>query len=358
MSENSTHKTTMADLHNRFLQLLKQLLERENFHSVELEAQLGANRADFVTISPQGSRTIGELKLYRTANAPIMSATFAIRKLQTQLTKFQGKNGLLVMTSNFPAYYINSIDFEGSLIKIWDLEKLKEKFGKYPDLTETFITIMNDLQPFQEEAPDLPNANTNKPPETLKNTNIKLPEVGHLESFGTQIATRLKKIPAGRESAQAYESTCIEALKYLFKTDLAAWKEQPTTDEGLHRFDLIARVTSDHEFWLTLQNHFRAKYIVFEFKNLEDKITQREIYSTEKYLYLPAMRPVAIIISREGGSKNALAAARGALREHGKIIINLSTNEICEMLIKKDEGSVPSDQMTTILDDMLMHIER
>lgn len=58
----------------------------------------------------------------------------------------------------------------------------------------------------------------------------------------------------------------------------------------LHRLDLIARISSNDEFWNSLIQNFRARYVIFEFKNYADLIGQREIYSTEKYLFPTAMR--------------------------------------------------------------------
>jgi tRNA1(Val) A37 N6-methylase TrmN6 len=44
------------------------------------------------------------------------------------------------------------------------------------------------------------------------------------------------------------------------------------------------------------------------------------------------MRGTAFIVSRKGANENALNAARGALRESGKLIICLSLDDIFDML--------------------------
>ena len=77
---------------------------------------------------------------------------------------------------------------------------------------------------------------------------------------------------------------------------------------------------------------------MFEFKNYEKPITQREIYTIEKYLYEKALRKVAIIISRKGADKHAKMAARGSLRESGKLIICLSDEDLKAMLQIKKGG--------------------
>jgi len=44
------------------------------------------------------------------------------------------------------------------------------------------------------------------------------------------------------------------------------------------------------------------------------------------------MRGTALIVSRKGANENPLKAARGALRESGKLIICLSFDDIFDML--------------------------
>jgi hypothetical protein len=170
-----------------------------------------------------------------------------------------------------------------------------------------------------------------------------------------------KRGPLARE----FEQLCVKALKYLFSDDLTAWNDQLTTDEKVSRFDLIARIHPQSAFWTLMVNDFGARYIVFEFKFYGDEIGQGQILTTEKYLYRAALRPVAIIISPRGPDEGAGHAVRGALRENGKLIINLTVKQLCNMLRAKDgtDGAPgkPADveqEMLEALDRMLMRIER
>jgi hypothetical protein len=130
------------------------------------------------------------------------------------------------------------------------------------------------------------------------------------------------------------------------------------TDGGISRYDAIARISSSHDFWQSILRFFHSWYVIFEFKNNAELIKQGQIYTTEKYLFAGAMRLVAFIISRKGADKNALAATRGAVRESGKLIINLSLDDIYKMLRMKDEGDDANAILLDILDDMLMRLER
>lgn len=107
------------------------------------------------------------------------------------------------------------------------------------------------------------------------------------------------------------------------------------------------------------KNFFNTKYIVFEFKNYENKISQNEIYTTEKYLYDTALRKVAIIISRKGANDNALIAAKGCLRENGKLIICWSDNDLIRLMEIKDKGEkTVAEQLSNDLDELLIKLEK
>ena len=90
--------------------------------------------------------------------------------------------------------------------------------------------------------------------------------------------------------------------------------------------------------------------MVFEFKNYSDPITQKEIYTTEKYLYSKALRSVGILISAHGYDENAFWAAKGCLRENGKLIVLLETKDLIEMNKMKIDQEDPSNYLLDKLD--------
>jgi hypothetical protein len=169
---------------------------------------------------------------------------------------------------------------------------------------------------------------------------------------------QLKSIPYGRENARDFECTAYKILKNIFGDDLAGWHEQKTNDGGLHRYDLICRVVEVSAFWKFISVNLDSRYVLFEFKNYQDKIGQDEIYSTEKYLYERAKRKVCFLISRHGPSKNAFIACQGAMREHGKLIINLDEEMLIQLLNSKAEGDDPNDILFNEVDRFLMELPR
>ena len=155
-----------------------------------------------------------------------------------------------------------------------------------------------------------------------------------------------------------YEKLCVEIIKFLFQIEFTKMSEQNSTEDKMFRMDLVCGIKGISEFWKILVQHYNTRFVVFEFKNYEDEIDQNHIYITEKYLYNAVLRNVAIIISRNGFSHNALKAATGILTENEKLIIDLNDNDIITMLRLKADKQDPSDYMLNKLEEYLMSISK
>lgn len=171
---------------------------------------------------------------------------------------------------------------------------------------------------------------------------------------------RLKNWRSEDEESREYEKVCYQTLKILFADELSLWSEQQKSNEGLFRFDLICKIKDGNgkEFWGMAERYFNSKYIVFEFKNYSKKVTQKEIFTTEKYLYLKALRGIGILISANGIDVNANKAIRGILREEGKLIISLSNEDMINMLMQKKNNEEPADYLSSKLDELLIDLEK
>lgn len=165
---------------------------------------------------------------------------------------------------------------------------------------------------------------------------------------------------AGKKMFRTYEELCHKLLENIFSEDLALWCEQQKSNKDLYRFDLLCRIKDGNQktFWSILERFFNSKYVIFEFKNYNTPITQKEIYTTEKYLYSKALRSVGILISAHGYEENAYWAAKGCLRENGKLIILLETNDLIEMNRIKADHEDASDYLLDKLDQILLELEK
>ena len=224
-------------------------------------------------------------------------------------------------------------------------------FEDYPELKNELISILN--YSVENIEPERPEPFIFEESSQMENTDP--------ESVADSYIAQLKVLETGSAAFKKYEELCVSILKYILGEYLTLWEQQKTTEENLYRFDMCCKIKNGvtQDFFDTICKYFSTKYIVFEFKNYEKPITQREIYTTEKYLYEKALRKVAIIISRNGADKHAEMAARGSLRESGKLIICLSDEDMKAMLqIKKEGERTTGEYLENILDDMLMRLEK
>ena len=166
---------------------------------------------------------------------------------------------------------------------------------------------------------------------------------------------------SGKETnSTTYEQLCTRTLKRVLGDDLTLWKVQAKSNDSLFRFDLICKIKLDNhkDFWEMAERYFGSKYIIFEFKNYTEEVTQREVYTTVRYLYTKAMRGIAIIISPNGMDDNGGKACRGVLRDEGKLILSLTNDDLLEMLRMKEDGEDPADFLSDKLDELLIDLEK
>ena len=240
---------------------------------------------------------------------------------------------------------------EAKLGYVWDIRNVLWLFEDYPELKNELISILN--YSVENIEPERPEPFIFEESSQMENTDP--------ESVADSYIAQLKVLETGSAAFKKYEELCVSILKYILGEYLTLWEQQKTTEENLYRFDMCCKIKNGvtQDFFDTICKYFSTKYIVFEFKNYEKPITQREIYTTEKYLYEKALRKVAIIIFRNGADKHAEMAARGSLRESGKLIICLSDEDMKAMLqIKKEGERTTGEYLENILDDMLMRLEK
>ena len=285
--------------------------------------------------------------------------TLIMRKMKDNLS--QEDVILLIVSSNIPSYQKDEI-FKRYQIVVWDIENLVFYSKKDPALLKrlsqiTYFPIDHiEGQPCAEAEPA-----------KLLLTSIadKHLEDAEIESNKTDLLLqRLKNCPAGKGTSREYEKICEEILRHLFESNyFNRLTSQHKTDDKHFRMDLIGslKITQNndegmHPLWQMLVQHYNSHFVVFEFKNYTEEIDQNLIYITEKYLFAAALRNVAFIISREGFSDSAKFAAEGCLKEHGKLILDITNEDLITML--KSPSDNPADYLLTKLEEFLMRISK
>jgi hypothetical protein len=264
---------------------------------------------------------------------------------------------ILIVTTNVTSLQKQQIHKELG-ISIWDREVLFYLASYSLELTVEFEKFFQDIS-LKDYKPASIDKSINKEEIEKKVLSGHIPsrvETNQLK--GASIINRIQNLPVGKGHYRDFESLGIEALKYVFSDDLDGWSAQHRTRDSLHRYDVICTFKSSHEYWKFLMTHFKSRFVVLEFKNFAGKITQKEIYSTEKYLYSTALRTVAFIFSRKGAKANAQIAMDGALREHGKLIMHFDQNELIELIELRDKNDVIADRIIEKIDSMLIKLSR
>ena len=268
-----------------------------------------------------------------------------LRRVCENLSQIKGNEIRILVVGNIVSEKTKQECINKHRVYIWDVKNLIYLFEEYLEIKNEFISLLTysvDDVPLVAPEPKIFEKQQSK---GSKNTLIK----------------RLEAIRCGKEYFGDYENICTEILKNVLGEYLGLWAEQEKSNGGLYRFDLCCKIKNgvNQDFFDTIQKFFNTKYIVFEFKNYKEKITQKEIYTTEKYLYEKALRKVAILISRMGADENALSAAVGCLRESGKLILCLSDEDLKKLIDMKEKDEQPTaDFFEAKLDELLIHLEK
>lgn len=325
-----------------FVNIAKKIFNLYNF-DVKPQVRIGSFIADFIA-EYKNNKYLVEVKYFNSSIAPSHIIEKAVDRLNLCVKQYDGKITPVLIINGIATEKLKEtkgllvIDIANILYLVKDNNELKKQ------LLSTFQFSTVGITPLSVEIFDNPKTVDKQEEENLEKEFIE----------------KLKQWEPTKNTYEQYQDLCCEIVDYLFKDDLLFKGKQRLSNGGLYRFDLIYKVRDNQTkgVWNTITRYFNSKYIIFEFKNYESKITQEEIYTTDKYLYLEALRGVAIIISCKGADKNSQKAISGTLRENGKLILSISNDDLIEMLNKKIESESPTDYLEDILDDLLIGLEK
>lgn len=347
------YQSNFTSLHEhrgyKFENLISQLLEKIGYKNVKNNIAHGNNLSPKneidISFDNEFGLNIVEAKSYRYSSPPPVR-TFIKALEQASRNKINTKADISILAISCPLN--EKLDAAASAfndVEIWDANEIFKLSAKFPELLKDFENF------FEVNAPAFT---------TTENINeiLTYEALEKERKIGASIVKKFNKIDSGRDQATKFEECCIEALRYLFESDLLGWHDQSITEDDLHRRDLICRILPKSDFWKLMLTDIRSRYVIFEFKNYSKEITQKEIITTERYLYPAALRNLAILISPKGCSESANKVIAGAMREHGKLIISLSIEEVGSLLLGKDDGADPNVYLFDKVDSFLMKLGR
>jgi len=291
-----------------------------------------------------------EVKYYRTARAQIALIEAAATQLVNRGIIARAWKGMLVVSCSIPVGAREELERRYSVLFV-DRADLVIWATKVPELLDELQSLLEG--DIVGEAPV-----RGRPPSTADQVSL-LPKLALPRSTeGSDLCNELQALKRGRTTWLAYEKLCDRILRYLFAGDLHGWRKQLRTEDGFSRFDYVCRIKSDREFWRFLVEHLDSRYVLFEFKNHADQIKQGQVLTTEKYLLERGLRRVAILITRAGADKGAQSMIQGAMREHGKLMLVIDDEQVCEMLHMRENGADPTDLLFDVADEFLLSLPR
>jgi hypothetical protein len=332
-----------------FEDLVRRILEAKNF-VIRRHSPRGDSGFDFVGQSGNEEWAI-EVKYYRTARAQPSLIEAAAGRVVTNGKEAKARKGMLVVSCVLPPALRVALE-EKFGITFLDRVDLRDWAAANPELVEELDAVV-EAEP--SSSSDVHERREDPRSKSRLLAGLTPPPK---ETRGAELCEELKRLKRGRDAWAKYEELCARILRYLFPNDLHGWHKQKRTDDGLNRFDFVCRVRPTTEFWRFLIDHLNSRYVLFEFKNYAAKIKQGQILTTEKYLLERGLRRVALILTRGGAEPDALKMTQGAMREHGKLMLIIGDDKVCEMLHMKDRGEDPTDCLFDLADDFLLRLPR
>ncbi|MBX3579778.1 MAG: hypothetical protein KF723_21450 [Rhizobiaceae bacterium] len=348
----------------------------------EIARQVRSDVAPWVAdiVARQGPiRLIIEARVVPISQPDLRDLRDTVARVSSQLIALGRKGDKLVVALSCPVKREHLRWLESEFrVEIWDrtvlLSMLREGGQTATDVLHQLRAFFVKLRRVER---DVTSSRTGDLiPDSSKEDTISLgpvPEIAARESNATELSNRLQQTPTGRRGAKAYEQLVQEIVEYLFGDYLVDPRPQNRTEEGLDIFDIVYRVRPGHPFWDTLTRDFRTRAIVFECKNYDAPISPAQIYSTERYISITALRSVCLLFTRKKPSENAELAAFGAMREGGKLFVLLHDKHLTQMLAIRDAqladrggqvhpsadfGNDPTEVIDQVIYDFLSRIGR
>ncbi|GLB27540.1 hypothetical protein LXJ15735_37810 [Lacrimispora xylanolytica] len=340
---------------NEFINPLLSLHGYKNIQNeVKINANMGQNIRLDILAEKENSFFVFEIKLYRGSyNSPniLNMALDQIIRYKTLIENSEQKQKysyVIIMFCNVEDSLKKTI-YEKYSISIWDISNLIYLCDGSNELSDLLIRFTPySILEIDKEKPY--NMVTEKDSFDYKKITLT----------SQKFQNRLNMCKTGKtgSSDKTYEKICTDIVEYLFGTEFSQFSKQHKTDDEMFRMDLLCSLKGTTEFWKFLIRFYNTKFVVFEYKNYSDYISQNLIYITEKYLFPVALRNVAFIISRHGFDPNAEKAALGCLKENGKLVVSINDEELVRMIAIKENGEEPSDYLLNKVEQLLMSVSK
>ena len=177
---------------------------------------------------------------------------------------------------------------------------------------------------------------------------------GSSEASSLELA--LPEIRPGKEGWQTYQKFCSRSFEHLFSPPLEKPINERSDGSGANRRDIILPNYAQSGFWDFLRTSYGAYYVVIDSKNLKTKVGKPAVLQVANYLKEAGAGLFGIICSRGGFGKSASFCQKEQWLLHRKLILDLSDEDVLQMLINKRRGLSPELVIQQRIEDFRLGI--
>ena len=318
--------------YSEFELLVGLLLQREGYKILKTPGPPGTQAgSDYEVIGPDGIFYFVVVKHLRSAVPFALVHRFVHDIERLRSARGEGQ-GLLIISGTFSSRVLEFLASQAH-IKVWDGSIIQDLLRGYPDIAGPAVKAATVRKEF-----------------LLQGASLLLPPE---RSESAALIAGLSAVLPGPTGWKAFEGICVDILSYTFSPALGAPEIQNRSDDDLDIIDAIYPIRSRDLPWSSVRTDYRTRFVVAEFKNYSEPVSQRQVESLAQYLWQPAMRMFGILVSRSTPSASAYAARRRAWLESQKCIVMLEDDDLVDMLHCTESGSDPFEIVDAQLEEFL-----
>lgn len=170
-----------------------------------------------------------------------------------------------------------------------------------------------------------------------------------IHATGESLTSELKRCPKGKKSWTEYERLGARIFEFLFADNFKTYqcKTQAQNETKNHRRDLMVNNNplNTNSFWADQKITHQSQAIIIDFKNYSEKLNADTLLKITKYMK-PNLGNFALVFSRQGIDSGATTAQIEQMRQ-GRLILDLSDDDLLQMIREKIVGKDPIDRLET-----------
>jgi len=317
------------------------LLDRESFKVTKSPTEGGLRAVDFVATAPDGAITFVEARHVRRTRQRILRREYAeqvIRESDRLRKQYPTARTMLVTSGNLTPPVVDRLS--AAAIQVWDGDHIRRLLESHPDVVDAVTAVQSAADRANDQRESL-----------LRE--LVAPSKDP-QNRAERAAAELRAISPGKDQWRAYERMGARMLTDIFFPDLGAPYEQSRSDDNLDILDAVFPIRASQPPWSTVRSEYKSRFVVGEFKNYAGPIGKKEVIQICQYLWDGAFRTFGLLVSRQQPSESARDTRLRAWREHKKLVVFLTDEDLVEMTRLADEQQDPFEIIDGQLEEFFL----